>query len=548
MVDPLIAQLRHPMLSQRLPMRTDTLLTLLCAYWALTANRAFLSGARAALDFSGWQLMVFLLLLTLLHFLLFAPLVWRPWAKPMLAVLALVAGVSSYFTSSLGAVLDPAMLRNALHTDLPEARELLGSSLMLHLAVQVLPAWFLIAQVELTQQARLLRRFGAAALRWVLALLAVLALLGLSYQQLSSLMRNHKGLRYQVLPAAPLWSLPRSMIDVSKAALKPREPIGLDARAGPSWAGAERPRLLVWVVGETVRAANWGQRQLADGSARDTTPLLRAQTGLVHLPVMHSCGTDTETSLPCMFAPQGRRHYDEPHIRAQQSLLQVLARAGVGVTWIDNQSGCKGVCEGLETIQLECNGGRCLDDALFAQVADRLKKAKGTQLLVLHMLGNHGPAYFRRVPEGFAPYQPACQQDDLGRCSRKEIVNAFDNALRHSDELLAALWQQLQAAQGQVDTALLFTPDHGESLGEKGLFLHGLPYAIAPHEQTEVPVLFGIAPAWAEARGWSAECLAQIAQHPKPQHDHLFHTVLSLLDVRTKLQESAWDLLAPCKR
>ncbi len=529
-------------------MGTDTLLALLCAYWALTANRAFLSGVRAALDFSGLQLLMFLLLLSLLHFLLLAPLVWRPWAKPLLATLALVASVSSYFTQQLGAVLDPAMLRNALHTDLPEARELMTSGLMLHVAVGVLPAWWLIAQVELTQQSQVLRRFASAALRWALALLAVLGLMALNYQQLSSLMRNHKSLRYQVLPAAPLWSLPRSMVDVSKAAMKPHEAIGLDGKAGPSWASAERPRLLVWVVGETVRAANWGQRQMPDGSQRDTTPQLRAQTGLLHLPVMHTCGTDTETSLPCMFAPVGRRDYDEARIRGQESLLQVLARAGVDLSWIDNQSGCKGVCTGLETIQLECNGGRCLDDALFAKVADRLKNAKGTQLLVLHMLGNHGPAYFRRAPEGFAPYSPVCQSDDLGRCSREEIVNAFDNALRHTDALLATLWQQLQAAQGQVDTALLFTPDHGESLGEKGLFLHGVPYAFAPREQTEVPVVLGIAPNWAKARGWSEACLAQVAKHPKPEHDHLFHTVLNLLDVQTSLQEPEWDLLAPCKR
>jgi lipid A ethanolaminephosphotransferase len=249
-----------------------------------------------------------------------------------------------------------------------------------------------------------------------------------------------------------------------------------------------------------------------------------------------------------MFAPVGRRDYDEARIRGQESLLQVLARAGVDVSWIDNQSGCKGVCTGLETIQLECNGGRCLDDALFAKVAERLKNAKGTQLLVLHMLGNHGPAYFRRVPEGFAPYSPVRQSDDLGRCSREEIVNAFDNALRHTDALLATLWQQLQAAQGQVDTAILFTPDHGESLGEKGLFLHGVPYAFAPREQTEVPVVLGIVPNWAKARGWSEACLAQVAKHPKPEHDHLFHTVLNLLDVQTSLQEPAWDLLAPCKR
>jgi lipid A ethanolaminephosphotransferase len=358
-------------------------------------------------------------------------------------------------------------------------------------------------------------------------------------------MREHKALRYQILPAAPLWSAAKLLALPTARAAGAREPIGLDARPGPSWTGA-RPRLLVLVIGETVRAANWGRQ--ADG-LRNTTPLLDAAPELLRWPRVRACGSDTETSVPCLFAPVGRRDYDEARIRRQQSLLHVLARAGVTLQWVDNQSGCKGVCDGLPSTQLRCEGGRCLDDALFATIGDALQAAQregGTRLLVLHMLGNHGPAYHRRVPEGYTPYTPACPHDELQRCSSTEIVNAYDNALRHTDRLLAAAWQQLRAAQTQVDTALLFLPDHGESLGEHGLYLHGIPYALAPREQTEVPMLLGIGAAWAQARGWRADCLAAQTRRPDVQHDHLFHTLLGLLDVRTTLHEPAWDLLAPC--
>ncbi len=530
----------------RLPMCPDTLLALLCVYWALVANRRFLGVARAALEAGPLQLFALVALIALLHFVLLWPFTPRPLAKPVLALLALVAAVSSHFVQSLGTVMDPTMLRNALQTDWPEARELLGASMLLHVGVQLLPAWLLIAQVELPP-------YRPRAWRWafgrlLIALGLLIGLMAVMAQPLSSLMRNHKTLRYQLLPAAPLWSLPRSLVAKTEDAVQVREPIGVDARPGASWARAERPRLLVLVVGETARAANWGRRQLPDGSWRDTTPELRELSELLQWERVQTCGTDTETSVPCLFAPVGRRDYDESRIRRQESLLHVLNRAGVQLHWVDNQSGCKGVCDHLPTTQLQCAEGRCLDDALVAALPEALQEARqkgGMHLLVLHMLGNHGPAYHRRVPEGFAPYSPACASDDLGRCERAAIVNAYDNAIRHSDALLARLWRGLREAQGSVDTALIYVSDHGESLGEKGLYLHGMPYAIAPREQTEVPMLMGIAPAWALARGWRAECLNRLPQRPA-SHEHLFHTVLDLLDVRTGLYARDWDLLAGC--
>lgn len=530
----------------RLPVCPDTLLALLCVYWALIANRRFLGSARAALEAGPLQLLALVALIALLHFVLLWPLTPRPLVKPVLALVALVAAVSSHFVQSLGAVMDPAMLRNALQTDWPEARELLGGSLLLHVGVQLLPAWLLIAQVELPPHQPRAWRWALA--RFLIALGLLIGLMATMAQPMASLMRNHKSLRYQLLPAAPLWSLPRSLLAKTEGAAQLREPIGQDAKPGPSWAQAERPRLLVLVVGETARAANWGRRELPDGSWRDTTPELRELSELLQWERVQTCGTDTETSVPCMFAPVGRRDYDEARIRRQESLLHVLDRAGVQLHWVDNQSGCKGVCERLPLTQLQCDGGRCLDDALVDALPQALQQATqkgGTHLLVLHMLGNHGPAYHRRVPEGFAPYQPACASDDLGRCERAAIVNAYDNAIRHSDALLAKLWRGLREAQGRVDTAMIYVSDHGESLGEKGLYLHGMPYAIAPREQTEVPMLMGIAPSWAQARGWRAECLSRLPKRPA-QHEHLFHTVLDLLDVRTSLYARDWDLLAGC--
>jgi lipid A ethanolaminephosphotransferase len=261
-----------------------------------------------------------------------------------------------------------------------------------------------------------------------------------------------------------------------------------------------------------------------------------------------------------MFAPVGRRSYDADRIRSQQSLLHVLARAGVAVHWRDNQSGCKGVCEGLPQDSVSafsanglCNGERCLDEGLTKDLDKRLAalaSGGGTHVWVLHMLGNHGPSYFRRHPPAFARFQPACQEDDLRKCTVAQVVNSYDNALLYTDHVLASAIQTLHARSGAVDSALLYVSDHGESLGESGLFLHGLPYAVAPSVQKKVPMVWWHSTGFERAAGLREGCvmpaLRQQAASPLA-HDHLFHTLLSAVDVRTTLQARELDLLAPCR-
>ncbi len=535
--------------------RTESLLLVVCLFWALLANRPFVAAALRGRDMQAPQTWLFgaalLVMLVCLHYLVVAPFAWGRLIKPLLALLLVVVACATYFMQAFGVVLDPGMMRNVLHTDVAESRELLSLRLFTHLLLYAGLPLFLLWRV------RLQPRPWVRTLAWRLGsmLLAVAVLVGTLlavYQPLSALMRNQRELRYLVTPGNLLWSLSVVVATGTRIAAMPRQVIGEDARAGPRLAARTRPLLVVLVVGETARAANWG----LNGYARQTTPQL-AQRPVISFAQVTSCGTNTEVSLPCMFAPVGRRDYDEDRVRGSQSLLHVLARAGVGVDWLDNQSGCKGVCEGLpvqEVVQLDvpglCQHGRCLDESLLTGLPERLARSAakpGSQLMVLHMLGNHGPSYFRRYPPAFEQFKPACQQDDLARCSQGEIVNAYDNALLYTDHVLAQLLDSLKARSQQVDSVVLFVSDHGESLGEKGLYLHGLPYAIAPDVQKQVPMLMWFSPGLSGADLPDLACLRQRALAPAA-HDHLFHTLLGLLDVQTRLYEPAWDLLQPCRR
>jgi lipid A ethanolaminephosphotransferase len=530
----------------------ETLLLATSLYFVLVCNgpfwRALLAGR--PLDGAGslgYPLAV-AIALAALHFVAVAPFLTRWTTRPLLGLMILVAASSSHFTGQFGVYMDPGMLRNVLRTEVAEARELFSPGLFVHLALSAMLPLVLLQRVRVRRRSAgraLLLRAGAIAL----AIVAGGGALATVFKDLAAQMRNHKEIRYLVTPASAIYSLARVLSRDARAADRPRTPVGTDARLGTSWRTAAKPSLFVIVVGETARAADWG---LNGRAVHDTTPEL-AQREVINFGEVASCGTNTEVSVPCLFSPQGRHDYDEDAIRGSESLLHVLHHAGLRVVWGDNQSGCKGVCEGLETWRPDprtmpalCDGVRCLDAALLEGAQRLLGDARGNLVLVLHQLGNHGPAYYRRYPAEFRRFTPTCDSEDLARCSREEIVNAYDNALLYTDHVLASTIDWLKRVGPDYDTALLYVSDHGESLGENGFFLHGMPYAIAPAEQTRVPMMMWLSPTFAKRAGLDTACLREKAAQPA-SHDNVFHTVLGLLDVDTAVRNAALDLSAPCR-
>ncbi|PWV75359.1 phosphoethanolamine transferase [Halomonas sp. A11-A] len=532
----------------RLPALSPQALTLFaCLGFTLFYNRRFWSAVIAAEPPGGlgdWgQLVGYGVVMTALHLGVFLPLVGRITVKPLLTALVLVAAAVSYFTGHYGTYFDTHMIDNVLQTDTREAGELLTPGLALYLLL------FGLLPLSLVWGWPLRRRswqhgLGAGALWWLGSVIVLAGALLLSFQSLSSLMRNHHELRYLVTPGNAIISTGQVM-----AAPPPlpeeRLPIGEDARRLPSADGT--PRLLVLVVGETVRAANWG----LSGYARQTTPRL-AERDVINFREVASCGTSTAVSLPCLFSPQGRADYDERFTRSHESLLDVVQRAGYRVEWIDNQSGCKGVCDGVERASPTpgdypglCEASGCLDGVLVEELARRIGAIGEDTVIVLHMLGNHGPSYFQRYPESFRAFTPTCESADLAQCAPEAIVNSYDNALLYTDSVLDGIIGVLEESQ-PLATAMLYVSDHGESLGEKGIYLHGLPYAIAPEEQTRVPMMWWASEGFLNSQQLSNDCLAA-RRDASLSHAHLFHSLLGLLGVQSEVRQDALDLAANCR-
>ena len=492
-----------------------------------------------------------LILLSMVSWLLLL-LVWPKWLKPAGLLLMAVVTASSYFMLNYKVVIDPSMIANVLHTDAREVRDLLSWRMLVALLLGlVLPGvWWWRQPVKAVRFKPLaLRQLGLFLLAWVM----MFVFIWMSFQDLASLMRNHTTLRYMANPFNSLYAVVRLSVGQASQATKPLLPIGEDAKLLSVPTSEKEAPLIVLVVGETVRAANFG----LSGYARQTTPQLsqlKAQGDLVYFSDVSSCGTSTQTSLPCMFSHLGKTAYensDQPY----ESLLDVLQRAGLAVLWIDNQSGCKGVCsrvtqwntQALKVPEL-CQDGECFDDVMLQELPkqlallDPVKRAKGT-VVVMHQMGSHGPAYYKRSPEAIKQFKPECKSSALQNCPAEQIVNAYDNSVLYADHFLASTVQWLQAQSRP--TALMYLSDHGESLGEKGLYLHGMPYRMAPREQTHVPMLAWVSKPMQQQRGWRMACLQ--AQADKPwSHDNLFHSMLDLSQVGTNLAKPELNLFAAC--
>jgi lipid A ethanolaminephosphotransferase len=313
-------------------------------------------------------------------------------------------------------------------------------------------------------------------------------------------------------------------------------------------AKAQKPVVTIIVAGETARAMNFS----LNGYQRDTNPELELR-GVTNFTQTTSCGTATAVSLPCMFSVYGKRNYSDRKARSTDTLMDVLRRAGLDGYWWDNNTGSKGIADLISFASVTkqknsayCKQGECLDDIFLGKLDSKLAGITRNTVIVLHQLGSHGPAYFMRYPEEFRRFVPDCRTPQLSECSREEIVNAYDNTILYTDHNLAAVIDLLRKHQGRVDGAMIYMSDHGESLGENGLFLHGAPYMFAPVEQTHVPFIAWFSDGYAELTKLDRHCLAKYAT-AATSHDNLFHTVLGMMNVETKVYNPHLDVFAACR-
>jgi lipid A ethanolaminephosphotransferase len=401
----------------------------------------------------------------------------------------------------------------------------------------LLPAWLVIRFTPrgTTFKSELKSRVFASLLFIVLIILSVIPFTA----DYSSFIREHRIVRFYANPTYSIYSAIKYISEQST--IKTNAPLNRIAQDAHLLDPAtSKKELIIMVVGETARA----DRFSLNGYEKPTNPLL-SKEDVISFSNVASCGTSTSVSVPCMFSSMGRKNYDKEKALNQENALDILAKNGIEVLWRDNNSDSKGVATKIPyedfkspTLNPVCDN-ECRDIGMLSGLDKFIEKhADKDMLIVLHQMGNHGPEYYRRYPKDFERFTPACQTGELRDCSQVEIDNAYDNAILYTDYFLSKVIEFLKKYDADHETAMLYVADHGESLGERGIYLHAAPYLIAPKAQTHVPVI-----AWF---GTNFDYSLEDIKPYKDQslsHDDLFCTLLASYEIDSHLCKSEHEFL-----
>ena len=464
--------------------------------------------------------------------------------KPLLILFLLVSSVAAYVMDTYDTVIDHIMIQNIVETSWGETSDLLSLRMVGYIFVLGLLPSYAVYRVAVQKES-----FKRATFRKIrdvfIVLVAVFAIVLTFSKFYTSFFREHEPLRWYSNPIYYVYSLSKymnknfSLHEVKLASL------GLDATITEEIEDDKEPaakKLVILVVGEAARADHFS----LDGYPRETNPLLKKED-LVSFSKMFSCGTSTAYSVPCMFSVFPRAEFNSRKGKETENVLDVLQHTGkIDILWRDNNSDSKGVAlrvpyenyrdSANNTI---CEDGECRDEGMLVGLDQYIEQHEGKDLLiVLHQMGNHGPAYYKRYPKQFEQFTPTCRTNQLEDCSQDEIINAYDNALLYTDYFLAKIISFLKTYDKDHKTAMIYLSDHGESLGENGVYLHGLPYMIAPDAQKHIGAVM-----WFGEQAKEHFNLLEQKKDKELSHDNLFHTLLGFFAVKTAVYDKELDIL-----
>ena len=470
-------------------------------------------------------------------------LVSTKWTiKPIIITVLIVSSLTNYFMNAYNVIIDASMIRNMMQTNMSESMDLLTLKQVLYfIFLGLLPSIY-VYKVKI--ESRGLKTELLSRLKLIATALVVIGLsIFLFSKHYTSFAREHKPLRFTVNPTYWIYSTGKYINKTFNSGPIVVKPIGEDAKVIKK-ADDNRSKLVIMVVGEAARADHFS----LNGYKRDTNPLLQKEN-IINFTNVSSCGTSTAESVPCMFAVYDRSDYNYKKGITTENVLDVLKHTNdIAILWRDNNSDSKGVALRVpyEDFKIPknntlCVEGECRDIGMLEGLDNFIEKNKGKDILiVLHQMGNHGPAYFKRYTKEFEKFTPTCKTNQLEDCTQQEITNAYDNAILYTDYFLYNVIGFLKKYDDKYDTAMIYMADHGESLGESGVYLHGLPYFMAPDAQTHIGAIMWFGKHMSKVI--DADALRQRSKKTYSQ-DNLFHTLLGIFNVKTKVYDPDMDML-----
>lgn len=494
----------------------------------------------------GFAISIPILLVAALNFV-FMPFSVRYLVKPFFAFLFVTGSIVSYTMMKYRVLFDRDMIQNIFETNQSEAY----SYINLPIIGWVLLAGFVPAVLLFFVEIEYPKKWYAGLFQRGLSMLGSLAIVGIIaafyYQDYVSVGRNNQTLNREVVPANFVYSTTKYLYKRYMAEPIPFTTLGDDATRV---AKEDKPTLMFLVVGETARGKNFSM----NGYEKETNAFTSKSGDVISFNDVRSCGTATAVSVPCMFSNMGRKEYDDSRARNSEGLLDVLQKTGVSVFWKENDGGCKGVCDRVPNIEIQpkdhpqfCDKNTCYDEVVLQNLDDEVAQMKGDKLVGFHLIGSHGPTYYKRYPDTHRQFLPDCPRSDIENCTDEELANTYDNTIRYTDFVIAEMIRKLKKYEDKYNTALIYVSDHGESLGALGLYLHGTPYKFAPDDQTRVPMQVWMSPGFSKEKGLDMNCLQKKAADTRYSHDNIFSSVLGIWDVNTAVYDQGLDIFSQCR-
>ncbi|TDR17427.1 phosphoethanolamine transferase [Marinicella litoralis] len=460
-------------------------------------------------------------------------------------VIFTLSAISFYYISQYSIVIDKEMIRNIMETNASEAKDLIGLNLFLYLTILGLLPMVFILKTKMAPIGFL--RQLLSKLKVITASLVVMGVvLYISYPSYASLARGNRHLSHLIVPTNFIFASLSYINEQFKSIQLPFDDISKDAIQSHS--ATSPKKVTIMIIGETARA----DRFSINGYSKETNPKLKSRH-IANFKHTSSCGTSTAISLPCIFSHLERKTYNHKTGKNSANLLDFFKQVGIDVQWRDNNTGCKGICDRTEYVDLSqetdqalCSSGECYDEILLKGLSHQILANTNDQVIILHQKGSHGPAYHLRYPPEFEKFKPTCQSVQLQKCSAAELNNSYDNTILYTDHFINETMNILDALPAEISASLIYISDHGESLGENNLYLHGTPYLIAPEAQTHVPFFYWTPDASNHLVELRTKCLINKQDHPV-SHDHIFHSMIGYMDIETPHYDERLDLFSSCK-
>ncbi|MDR1975942.1 MAG: phosphoethanolamine--lipid A transferase [Campylobacteraceae bacterium] len=536
-------------LLSKLAIDSRILIIILTLYFGFVLNLSFWRFVSGHIEIGSFQMVIFafsLIFFILTPFYLLLSIVTLPFlAKPLITLFLLISSAANYYMYEFGVFIDTDMITNIFETTKREAFDLITVWGFLWVFVTgVVPS--VILAFTTIRYASVKRELKIRILSAAASLLILLTTAAASYKEYTSFGRNNREVRKLLNTINYTYSTVRYF---QRRALTNREFVRLDPDAKVAPFKESHKTVVVLIVGETARADNF----YINGYEKNTNPNL-AKQDIISFKNVLSCGTATAISVPCMFSNADREYFDVTSAKYTENLLDIAKNAGYDIFWRDNDDGCKGVCDRVPTENMLgsknsdkfCDKESCFDEVLIEGLEGYLSNITKDTLIILHAMGSHGPTYYKRYPDEFKVFKPTCDTAQIQNCSKEEIVNTYDNTILYTDYIISKTIDTLRKFP-DFESGLMYISDHGESLGENNVYLHGMPYVIAPKEQTKVPMILWMSENMQKQDYIDYSCMQEAAKTDAYSHDNIFHSFLGLLEIETKVYKKEYDIFKKCR-